>query len=276
MRRIRLSENRLRQIIRETIKESLNGGGLLLESGSGRHFTREVRRISYYIIGDKKKCDRFRNIKSEREYPIKVSLKPFFGNREDIAPEVIEDKTYWIKVYFVNDKRASWVEGACDIMSLHSHNPQKPNIILYVPRFAKYDDVVESLIHEVTHLVDGLIQEYIGYKSHYYFVPQMEHMGLPDEAKYILYTLWTTSEFNAWSFNVETNKRRGYDYCELLMDYLKKLYSNNDTDVWTRIKLYVSLSSANDKLMNMDLYQFKKYFIDTSFRLLKKMVKKYY
>ena len=59
-------------------------------------------------------------------------------------------------------------------------------------------------------------------------------------------------------------------------DYLKELYNNNDTKVWTKIKLYVSLSSANDKLMNMDLYQFKKYFIDTSFKLLKKMVKKYY
>lgn len=274
--KIHITENRLKHIIREAIKESLNGGGLLLESGSGRHFTREVRRISYHIIGHKKENDRHRYVNNIHMYPIRVSLKPFFGDKEGIAPEVIEDKTYWIKACFDSNKQTNWVEGACDITSLHSHDPSRPNIFLIVPRFAKYDDVVESLIHEVTHLVDGLIQEYVGYKSHYYFTPHMEHMGLPEEAKYILYALWTTSEFNAWSFNIETNKRQGYDYCDLLMGYLSRLYKNNDTDVWSKIKLYVALADCNDKLMNMDLYQFKKYFIDTSLKLLKKMVKKYY
>ena len=63
---------------------------------------------------------------------------------------------------------------------------------------------------------------------------------------------------------------------EQLMSYLKEAYNLNDEDIWRKIQSFVVGRAPNLlRLENKSPMAFKDYFIKTSFKLIKRMVRKY-
>lgn len=143
-----------------------------------------------------------------------------------------------------------------------------------------YAQVYETIEHEVTHLVDYLIQERVGYKYYNHYPDIIRDYNVPHFAEILLYILWSTTEFNAYKNNSDKDF-----YFNALMNHLTTAYNNNNEEDWSNIRQYIlncpynkrsNLEPYRNKISKMNLYQFKNYFIKTSLNKLKKMVKKYY
>ena len=104
----------------------------------------------------------------------------------------------------------------------------------------------------------------------------MQALDVPTYIQWILYTLWNTTEFNAWKSTYNINFDGGDEYFNNLMGALQKANNYNDLEGWSYIRDVVSKSATNLSLSNKSPLDFKNYFIKTSFNRLKKMVKKYY
>ena len=87
--------------------------------------------------------------------------------------------------------------------------------------------------------------------------------------------LWGSSEFNAWQSSYK-HIAKNVDITEWAIRKLREAYSINDEETWDKVKLYVALQKPNLNIHNKSAMEFKNYFIKTSFKLIKKMVKKYY
>ena len=103
----------------------------------------------------------------------------------------------------------------------------------------------------------------------------MEDARLPKYARMLLYSLWTNTEFNAWqtSYKQVAGEK---DWLDVLISYLDEAYKSNDIAEWSAIQQFVALKTKSKKIQGKSIAVFKDYFIKTTFKKLKKMVKKYY
>ena len=259
-------------IVHECICRYL-GNNIIQENYSSHHFSQQISDIAKKFMEFKSLVDRMGGYYRMWEvYPIKISLKPFFKGK--IPPKYRKEKEYYIKIRYENKDNGRVVTGYYVPGLLHKTDYQ---IVLNVPLNATYDDVYTSLKHEVTHLVDDIIIEYTGYKSYDYHDNKMMKLELPKFARMLLYALWSNTEFNAWQSNYQQMYGTvGMDWLDILMDYLNKANESNDEEEWRSIQRYVAFRTMSEKIGQKSPMAFKDYFIKTTFKRLKQMVKKYY
>lgn len=263
---IRLTEGDLHRIVRRVLSESM----LLTEGYSGKYFGSQIRDIvdDFMMLKYRYHFDGSFSGEPSKYYNIFISLKPFFKVGDNIDPELLAGKDYRIKLIYLPSDDSSEPRG--------EHTPRsRTRIMLFIPHLANENAIYSVLLHEVTHLVDDLIRTAKGHNSHKYPVNLMYREKLPQCIMRLLYHLWGSSEFNAWQASYATNERlKNLD--EQLMSYLKEAYNLNDEDVWRKIQSFVVYRAPNLlRLENKSPMAFKDYFIKTSFKLIKRMVRKY-
>lgn len=264
---IRLTEGDLRRVVRNVLSESM----LLSEGNSARHFETQIKAIADDFWEHKDECQ-WSDVRSV-SYPIVVSLKPFFKEGE-VSEYYMKDSEYHIKIYYDTRRDSDRVEGSFtdEFMS----NNQLNQIWITVYKNCSFDDLYSVLVHEVTHLVDYLIKECKNQTMHKYPINRMQKLGISTNIVGILYWLWNTTEFNAWKSTYKTGLSSGDEYFERIMNALRSANNNNDEEEWSRVRDYVAQVTSNPSIANKSPMAFKDYFIKTSFRQVKKMVRKYY
>lgn len=264
--------NEIRGIIHECIYRYL-GNNIIQENYSSRHFSQQMSDITKRFMEFKSMVDRMGGYyRMWQAYPIKISLKPFF--KDGLPQKYSKEGEYHIQIRYKDKDDSSKVTGYYVPGFLHKNEYQ---IVLNVPSNATYDDVYTGLEHEVTHLVDDIIQEYTEYKSYDYPNRKMMELKLPKFARMLLYALWSNAEFNAWQANYQQMYgTAGIDWLDYLMHYLNKANESNDEEEWLAIKRYVVFRTMSEKIARKSPMAFKDYFIKTTFKKLKQMVKKYY
>ena len=241
--------------------------GFLLENYSSKHFSRQISAIARDFMMFKEYVDR-RRIQEDvvKGYLVSVSLRPFFGNDKNVHEWYLRNHNFRIAIIYTQQESNGFANGAYRQGSLHSEGPQ---IEVYAARNSTYDSIYNTLMHEMTHLIDEMIEECKRNKSHKYPVMGMLEFGIPSYAAIILYNLWTNTEFNAFQAS-------GDDRFGELMNCLEAANNSNDLREWMLIQSCVAAVTKNDKFRTMRTWQFKRYFIKTSFKLLKKFIKKAY
>ena len=259
MRTIIINESDIRRIVRSVLNEGY----------SGKHFDSQIRDIAneFMEYKDAVDCGNIRNL--PQYYTISISLRPFFGNQGDAA----FDNDYSIKITYRRNEPGGIIGGSYNPFSLQ--NNRRYNIEVRTASDVTYNDIYVTLLHEVTHLVDDLIKNQKGHKSGNFPYTQMKIAEIPDCIRRILYMLWGSSEFNAWQSSYK-HIAKNVDITEWAIRKLREAYSINDEETWDKVKLYVALQKPNLNIHNKSAMEFKNYFIKTSFKLIKKMVKKYY
>lgn len=260
--------DKIDRIITKTIRRQL-----LNEHSSSRHFEKQIDMISCNFMQLKYIADKTGNYKIlQKLYPIQISLKPFFNENDNIPKEYLQERTFLIKINYNHENEGIQVTGRYKPNELNKATNQ---ITLNVPKYARYHDLASAIHHEVTHLVDDLIRICTNYKTYYYSDKKMTDFKLPKFARVILYTLWSNTELNAWTNN-HKYIFKNMTWTDYIMKYLKEANNTNDEEQWDRIKIYVAFIMDRRKFLYKKPLDFKKYFINTSFNKLKKMVKKYY
>jgi len=138
-------------------------------------------------------------------------------------------------------------------------------------------ELSKVIFHELTHIMDYIKESEVQYKS-YHHEFDFENTDLPNPiVKEIFYRLWDTSERNAYqSGGIGVNMQ---EYVDKLYNLIERVYSDNSVD-WKEVKEYLIKSYSNNKTKNRQitkntsLEKVKKYFIETSLKLLKKFIKK--
>jgi len=146
-------------------------------------------------------------------------------------------------------------------------------LILNIPGDVDHNALRVGIVHEITHLVDDMVNIVKGYRLYHYNRADMKEYGLDSAIEVLLYCLWDTTEFNAWKASHQYNGT-GLDYTHVLMSMLSFANDINDEKAWEKARDYSN--ERNDLGFNGTPAQFKHYFIKTTFRLIKKMVRKYY
>lgn len=161
------------------------------------------------------------------------------------------------------------VSGADGIAGLTNYEGMF-RITLTVDKRADVEKIKSVLLHEITHVFDGVISIFTNSKSHRH-QPGGELDVLPRCISDVLYRLWDTTEFNAW--------QTFYDFNRFVEDIMVRLEDANEINndlVWYMFGLYLTKNKVripNSYIRNAK--RLKKYFLDTSFRQLKKYIKKY-
>lgn len=129
--------------------------------------------------------------------------------------------------------------------------------------------IKQTLEHEITHLLDKNIQSntsYKAYKHQYNNFPE----NLNENIAEILYSLWDTSEFNAW----QTSRFDPQKVTDAFVERLKELEVDNDIETWQVLKDYFIDVFGKDKWTNKPLTSVKKYFLKISYDRIKKFSEK--
>lgn len=272
---IRLTENDLHRIVRMVLSESM----LLSEGYSGKYFEQQIRDIvqDFWQFKDNAsesdaKPGRFKTRLGviDKSYPITISLKPFFKDGE-VDQYYLDDKTYNIHLYYDKRGDGEGISGAFHPDFMGYDNLGQISIKIW--RNTPINSLYTTLIHEVTHLVDYLISEAKSNYVHKYNINHMVRLGIPRCVAVLLYALWGNSEFNAWQSNYKISGDNAH--FETMMGALRQADAINDEDEWAAVRDFLA-QSINKPIANKPPMSFKNYFIKTSFKLLKKMVKKYY
>jgi len=129
------------------------------------------------------------------------------------------------------------------------------------------------ILHELTHCIDNFIRiKSRPKKFHRHSITGelMNSKNFPFPIKLLFYHLWDNTEFNAWQTYYDKDW-----LVNRLIDSLKKANEINENMVWIKVHHYLMQS----KIKPMGCYEtnilgVKKYFIKTSFKLLKKFIKK--
>ena len=255
----------IRRHNRPQLSENRIVRGFLLESYSAKHFSEQISAIVNDFMRFKKKTDRM-NISRDivKDYTVNVSLKPFFMGDNNIPQRYLRNNKFRIAIVYRQQEANGFANGVYQQGSLHSDGP---HICVFATLNSTYRNIYGTLMHEMTHLVDDLIRECKGNKSYKYPVMSMAQFGVPSYAAVLLYNLWANTEFNAFQASDE-------DRFEELMKCLEMAHNSNDPREWMLIQVCVATVTKNEKYKKMDTWQFKRYFIKTSFKLLKKFVKK--
>ena len=261
MSKIRLTEDNLRRVVREVLSEGY----------SAKYFESQIWWIveDFWQFKDTPTTERYLS----KSYPIVISMRPFFRDGE-VDERYLGDTEYHVKLYINTEDESNHIDGGFtpDFIS----NNQLNQISICIGQSTEKKSLFSVLKHEVTHLVDYVIKMCKNQTMHQYPVKRMRRLGIPKYAMLILYTLWNTSEFNAWHTTYNTDTPTDDVHFENIMKALNMLNSNNNEEDWTLIRDYVAQTTGNPMIARKTTTGFKNYFINTSFKLIKKMVKKYY
>lgn len=268
---IRLTEGDLHRIVRKVLSESM----LLSEGYSGKYFESQIVQIVNQFMEYKLAVDEQGERNVPQYYPITISLKPFFNeNDRDVDYHYLEDNNFIVRIAYRRNGNGHLVPGSYHPLSIYKKSNY--NIDLRPESKSTWQDVYITLLHEVTHLVDDQIKNCKGHNAPTYPHAQMKYdIGLPDCICRILYSIWGYSEFNAWQVTYR-HIIGDKDITEWAISVLKMANEINDENVWERVKTYVAMYNPHLNLTNKSPMAFKNYFIKTSFKLIKKLVKKYY
>lgn len=163
--------------------------------------------------------------------------------------------------------RPDYVLGKHGVGGKTSLSMQGISIEVIATKPATIEQVKSVLLHEITHVVDELICMFKGYKQ-YRHQPDDYLSIFPPAVGEVIYRLWDTTEFNAWQTNLDLN-----EFVEDIMEDLQKANEINEPFFWLILGGY--LESAAGMRSTQSPQRIKKYFLSTSFKLLKKYIKKY-
>ena len=273
--------------ITETISRSM-----LAEGYAAKRFQPIIDELLYRVFGWFDECKQRTFIYRNGEIPkfpyedeITINLKPFMKNGANVSQEYMND--FKITLYFLYLPLTD-VPGRVSGKALNSSNNVASDaaIQIAIGRGATKEDIKGIVNHEITHSIDEKIKCISGYKTHIFQEIEKDNT-IPLEIKRLLYMLWDTTEFNAWQASVETGDYSLNGFVEEMMGYLEFANSINDPKVWYNVKAYIlkkegidifdySPEDANKTpVMSKNTPEsFKKYFIDTCFKKIKKFIKK--
>lgn len=267
---IRLTEGDLRRAIHNVLSESM----LLSEGYSGKYFDSQIVRITNDFMQFKEMVDNGQTQNRAQYYPITISLRPIFGNSgSSVDGCYLEDKNYKIRFFYKCIEPGHVVNASYNPLALYREGGC--HIEVYPVSGSVWNDVYTALLHEVTHLVDDLIKNCKNHNAPTYPNRQMKLVGIPECIKMLLYMLWSNTEFNAWQASYK-QVMGNMDITEFMLDLLRKCSEINDEEVWDKVRMFVGTHHVMSSIYQKSPSGFKNYFIKTSFKLIKKMIKKYY
>ena len=175
--------------------------------------------------------------------------------------------------YFPDRNFVDGIGGATEHPIIDGKNIK---ILLNVNNTCEPLAMYKVLIHEFTHVIDIIIGRRNGNPFHYGYVHQkylFENYSLPNYITWVLYHLWDTSEFNAKQVDYKSDPDTFNRNFEILMNCITKANNTDDEKLWEEVKRYL-YERFNMFFKFKTTAWIKKYFINTSFKLLKKFTKK--
>jgi hypothetical protein len=181
---------------------------------------------------------------------------------------------YVVICYFPDKVFSHGVGGGTYFPSLDRDKNIK--LLLNVNKDCDISFIYRALMHEFTHIIDFIIGRRNKRPSSFGYTHQshlFEGYNLPVCITRILYCLWDGSEFNAWQAYLKSDLDLFNEHFEQLMNFLTEANEINDEETWEELKRYLT-DKVNIYCKFKTIDWVKKYFIDTSFKLLKKFTKK--
>ena len=280
--------------INRVIKESIDE--VLTEGYSARHIDDQIQKRIQPLMQWVENCRNGNDNRMIVNDEFKVNLKPFY--KDNVYMQQKFQKNSKIKVKYIFTPDREYEGGICGRTgSRYNTNLYNIYIELFLGSNITPDSLLQGLRHELTHAIDMRISEWknsffgggnIKYRNHQ--INDSEYQEIPMELKLLMYVLWDTAEFNAWqsSYGVKGGDFNGF--IEKMMGYLEKANSINDPEVWNAVRYYLVNKNAlfppgfiaggsfgtygHRDFRRSPLDAVKKYFIDTSFKKLKKFIKK--
>ena len=155
-----------------------------------------------------------------------------------------------------------------------SLNDKNIEVILNINKDAELPFIYRALVHEFTHVIDFINGIKNGNDTYFGYKHQMElGYAIPVCIMKVMYLLWDNSEFNAWQANVNNNTDLFNEHFEEIMKCLNKANEIDDENTWNNVKNYL-VGKIGSRIENKTPAGVKKYFIDTSLKLLDKFTKK--
>ena len=181
--------------------------------------------------------------------------------------------TVFVKLCYFPDKIFSDGVGGVT-RTPRSSNDKNIEIMFNITKEAELPSIYRALLHEFTHVVDFIIGRKKGNGGCFGYSHQIEgDNSLPDCIAWPMYFLWDTSEFNAWQTEVNYDTDLFNKHFEQIMKYLSDANKINDEETWNNVKNYL-VGKIGSRIENKTPAGVKKYFIDTSLKLLDKFTKK--
>jgi hypothetical protein len=141
------------------------------------------------------------------------------------------------------------VAGETDVRDL--------KVTIIATRNATAEFIKTVILHELTHVIDIIIESATGYKTNGH--QPNTNMWLPNCINMILYCLWDTSEFNAWQSYPDLT-----EFVERMMGKLEEANKIEDKETWEALGGYLLLNRLPRKISirNMrNAARIKKYFM---------------
>lgn len=276
--------------INKIIKESINR--VLAEGYSSRHIDDQIQKRIQPLMKWIENCKNGTCNNFQLNDVFKVNLKPFLRGNMYMQKKFQSNSKINVKYFYTPNRE---YEGGVCGRTISKFSPNLYNIFIeiYIGNNVTLDGLLQGLRHELTHAIDMRIAEWgnsffggknIKYRNHQ--IDNTTYTEIPMELKQIMYVLWDTSEFNAWqsSYSIKGGDFNGF--VETMMRYLEKANEIDDLDVWNAVRYYLVNKNAlildfgvvstygHRDFRRSPLSAVKKYFIDTSFKKLKKFIKK--
>ena len=181
--------------------------------------------------------------------------------------------TVYITICYFPDKRFEHGAGG-ETNTPQDSSDKTIDVLLNINNEAGLPIIYRSLIHEFTHVTDFVLGMRNGNNGYYGHKHQVE-LGyqLPPCIMYVMYYLWDTSEFSAYQAYVNSDIDLFNEHFEEIMKYLNKANEINNEKTWANLRKYLA-EKVDLKMGKRTTAWIKKYFIDTSFKLLKNFTKK--
>lgn len=136
--------------------------------------------------------------------------------------------------------------------------------------------IVKLLMHEFTHIYDELINKETGFKDGDLYSGIDNSYDVPKSILDIIYHLWIPTEFSAFQTTYDFKDENFNAMVERFMRYIREAYELPTTNesAWRGIK-NILFNHIPNRYKRCTVEAFKKYFVNQSLVLMKKLIKKW-
>lgn len=136
--------------------------------------------------------------------------------------------------------------------------------------------IAKLLMHEFTHIYDELRNKETGFKDKDLYSGIRSSYDVPKSILDIIYHLWIPTEFSAFQTTYDFKDENFNAMVERFMGYIREAYELPTTNesAWRGIK-NILISHIPNRYKRCTVEAFKKYFVNQSLALMKKLIKKW-
>lgn len=157
-------------------------------------------------------------------------------------------------------------------------------ITLCINKNTSLNTIAKLLMHEFTHVFDEVKNKETNFKDDDLYTNLDSLYDVPKGIVQIIYHLWIPTEFNAFQTTFDFKDDNFNEMFERFMGYIKEAYELPTTkgtgwrddyvSKWNKIRSAVQNHIPN-RYHNCSVESFKRYFVNQSLALMKKLVKKW-